>query len=626
MKRVVMLVLSMLVCITFCGAQEAAKKKPAAKKAPAKAPARNVTKELDDMKAAMAEQQKQIQQLKQQVDERNAALQKTQQQLDQMQSAAQAAQAKADSAAAASAKNTEQVTTLQTEVADVKTTTATTAAQVQKAEKSVADLQEPAQIHFKGVTLTPGGFLAGETVFRNRATGGDINTSFSAVPMPGSSNAQMSEFYGSGRQSRLSLLAEGNIGSAKIGGYYEGDFLGAGTTSNNNESNSYVFRQRQAFAQAALNDGWTFTGGQMWSLVTETRKGEDNRTEATPLTIDPQYQVGFSWARQYGFRVTKNLNNKFWVGLSVENSQETLTVHGNQTNPNFLLGSAGTSGGLYNSLANYSFNAIPDFIVKAAWEPGFGHYELFAVFMDNRDRTFPCANASKTEPCSIDNSTTPTAIGATNNSSAGGGIGFNAHMPVNKHFDVGIHGLAGDGTGRYGTGGLSDVTVKPNGTLAPIRNYQALASLEFHATPKFDIYAYFGEEIDERTWYLNPANSNKPIGYGSPLFNNYGCYTETIPGTTTPAGTTAGAGYIPGSLSNCTGDTRGLIEGTLGFWYRFYNGPKGRFQVGGQYSYVNRNTWSGVGVGTVNGNTITTNGQPTPIDNMVFTSIRYYLP
>ena len=46
---------------------------------------------------------------------------------------------------------------------------------------------------------------------------------------------------------------------------------------------------------------------------------------------------------------------------------------------------------------------------------------------------------------------------------------------------------------------------------------------------------------------------------------------------------------------------------------------KGRFQWGPQYSYVSRNTWSGVnatggGVG------------PHGIDNMVFTSFRYYLP
>ena len=102
--------------------------------------------------------------------------------------------------------------------------------------------------------------------------------------------------------------------SAKLSGYYEADFLYAGVTSNNNESNSYPLRQRQVWGQAAFNSGLTITGGQMWSLVTETKHGMDNRSEALPMTIDPQYTVGFSWARQYGIRVAKNFGNKIWVG------------------------------------------------------------------------------------------------------------------------------------------------------------------------------------------------------------------------------------------------------------------------------------------------------------------------
>ncbi len=36
--------------------------------------------------------------------------------------------------------------------------------------------ESPMAIHFKGITITPGGFLAAETVFRNKAIGADINT------------------------------------------------------------------------------------------------------------------------------------------------------------------------------------------------------------------------------------------------------------------------------------------------------------------------------------------------------------------------------------------------------------------------------------------------------------------
>jgi hypothetical protein len=77
---------------------------------------------------------------------------------------------------------------------------------------------------------------------------------------------------------------------------------------------------------------------------------------------------------------------------------------------------------------------------------------------------------------------------------------------------------------------------------------------------------------------------------------------------------------LPGSLSNCTADTRNIIEGSLGFWYRFYQGPKGRLQSGVQYSYAVRNTWAGA---------LATSGtfaNPSGSMNMVLTSFRYYLP
>jgi len=65
-------------------------------------------------------------------------------------------------------------------------------------------------------------------------------------------------------------------------------------------------------------------GGQMWMLATENRKGINNRQEALPMQIDPQYVVGFTWARQYGFRVVKDFGGKFALGLSVEGPQATL--------------------------------------------------------------------------------------------------------------------------------------------------------------------------------------------------------------------------------------------------------------------------------------------------------------
>ncbi len=582
-----------------------------------------VSKQLEDMKDAISAQQQQIQQLQQQVSTRDQAIQQLQQQVTQAQTAAQQAQQAANAAATSqSTSSADQISSLQHDVTDLKTVSGNTVNELQETQKRVSGLESPLAIHYKGITITPGGFLAAETVWRQRAEGADINTALNSIPYPGSSQAHMSEFYGSGRQSRISLLAQGKTDSMKMTGYIEADFLSAGVTSNNNESNSYTLRQRQAWGQAALNNGWSFTGGQMWSLITETKMGEDNRTEALPMTIDPQYTVGFSWARQYGFRVTKNISNKIWLGFSVENSQETISTHGNANN--YVIGSQGLAGGLYNaavsgcsttlnssgapvtncsSVANYSYNPSPDFVGKLAFQPGFGHYEVFGVLTDFRDRVFPGETLS-----------TPTAAGAYNSSTWAGGGGANARWSVwQKHVDIGLHGLGGRGIGRYGTAGLADAAVTANGHIAPINNYQGLLTLEYHS-PKWDWYGNGGIEYDGRTAFVNSKGA--PVGYGALEFNNTGCGIETLPGTS------LSAGFNPGGLSNCNADTKSIVEGSFGFWYKPYNGPKGRLQMGMQYSYLTREAWSGIGTKLP----VPAGANPSAIDNMVFTSFRYYLP
>jgi len=562
-----------------------------------------VSTQLSQMQKAIDAQQQQIQQLVQQLQGRDNQIQQLQQQMTQIQSSASEAQTKADAAATQASQQEQAVSAVKSDVADLKTNVTNTALSLQETQKAASE--PPTAIHYKGITITPVGFLAAETVWRQHGLGSDINTPFNSVQLPGSSTERLSEFFGSGRQSRIGMLATGSLSMAKLTGYVEADFLSAGVTSNNNQSNSYTLRQRQAWGQAALNDGLTFTGGQMWSLVTETKQGLDNRSEALPMTIDPQYNVGFSWARQYGFRVTKSFNNKFWLGASVENAQTLFS--GSGTSPNFLFGQAGTSGGLYNPSATYAFNGSPDFIFKAAAQPKFGHFEVFGVVRHFRDRVFPNATA-----------TTPSAAGAFNNSATVGGFGANARVSVlKKHLDVGGHFLGGDGMGRYGTSTLPDVTVNPDGTVAPLRSYQGLGTLEVHM-PKFDIYMNGGGEFVGN--HIRFTSKGKEVGYGLNTADNSGCGIETVPGTATSGQfPTSSNGFLPGSLSGCAGNTRNLLEGTIGFWYRLYKGPKGTLQFGPQYSYLVRNTWAGK-------DGVSLFGQPAGIENMVLTSFRYYLP
>jgi hypothetical protein len=465
-------------------------------------------------------------------------------------------------------------------------------------------------IRLKGVTITPGGFAAAEFVRRSRELGADIITPFNNLTMPGASQSTLPEFFGTARQSRPTVFVGGKMKDVELSSYISADFLSSGTTSNNNQSNSYTLRLRQAWGQAKFSNGWKFLGGQAWSLLTENRVGiapsDDTGkvNDARPVTIDGQYSVGFTFARQYGIRLTKDINPHVSVAFAVENAQGTLTTTNNADN--FLLGEAGSTNVNNAFNGTYTANPAPDLIAKIAFDQGPGHYEIFGLADRFTDRIFPCVEPGANPVCPGGT----TATGAHNTSKEGGGFGFNARWTVlDKHLVFGLHEFGGTGVGRYGAASLSDLAIHSNGTLNLIRDYQGLGTLEYHGK-KLDVYSYGGIEYAGRAYDFDPI-SGLQVGYGAPGFSNTGCFTEVAPAVNT--------GFTPTGLAHCTAQTRSIMEGTLGFWYRFYNGPKGRFQFGSQYSYVTRYTWSGVaGPGT--------SGSPTGLDNMVFTSFRYYLP
>jgi len=588
----------------------AAKKKAAA---PAKP---SVESQIESLRQEMNSQ---VQALKQQLADRDAQLQQAQQAAAAAQAAAAQAQQAANAQQAAIGENSQAVASLQGSVTDLKTNTQSIVTTLQDNQAQVKkQIETPDAIHFKGITLSPtGSFIEAATVYRNRALASDINTPFNSIPFEGANNNAISDFYGTGRQSRVAMMAVGQLDNWTLRGYWEADWLGTGVTSNNNESNSYVMRQRQLWAEAESKSGWVFTAGQQWSLATEDRVGIVNTTEILPQTIDAAYNAGFVWERQYGARVVKNFHDGFWAGLSVENPQ-TLTPSCQATGTtsagaalacpnNYLVGATGTNGGLYNGagqpgatssspVTTYAYNIAPDLIAKVVYEkPTLGHYEVFGIGRFFRDRVYP--NASST--------TVPTGTGAYNDSTVGGGIGGSAYVPATKYFHLGLSGLWGDGINRYGATQLPDVTVSPTGQLALLHGFSALSTAVFHASPRLDVYFNYGGDYAFRRYF---AVGNGTEGYGSPFIKDSGCGIEVAPGTAPQTG------YQPSAPASCGSPTKDVQEFTLGYWYDFYRGPKGRFRQGIQYSYIERYGWSGTG-GTPKGN-----------DNELFTSFRYFLP
>jgi len=577
-------------------------------------------REIRELREEMRGQQAQIDALKQMNAEKDAKLATASQDAQAATASAAAATAQAQSVSSSVQANTDAVSNLSSTVSDLKNSNAGLAQTISDTKKDLTEkIESPLALHYRGVTITPVAFFALESVYRSRTLNSDINTPFNSTPYQGAGNAHVSEFNFSGRQSRIGGLFEGNVGTFKLAGYIEADFLSSGVTSNENQSNSYTLRQRQFFGQATTKSGFTVTGGQMWSLVTETKKGTDNRTENLPMTVDPQYHVGFSWARQPALRLQQKFGG-LTAAVSLEEAQTLYSA--SNANANFFIGGAGTGGGLLNATANYSNDIAPDVIVKFAYDtPHFGHYEIGGLARFFRDRYYPNQTLA-----------TPSAAGGLNDTKVGGGFIANARFPVTHFADIGLHALGGTGVGRYGTSTLPDVTVHPDGTLEPIKAYQGLISIELHPTKKLDVFGYAGGEYAQRTTYLSTvgADAGKLVGYAPLSGSNAGCNTETLPTVPTSGlgsiGTAGGAPYDPGTPANCAGVTRAVFAGTAGFTYRVYSNPRfGRLQYQGVYTYLTREAWGGLTSGTF-GSSTATYGSPKATNNMIFTGMRYYIP
>jgi hypothetical protein len=587
-------------------------------------------RQIRELKESLKLQQDQIDTLKQQISGKDAAVNSAaetagaaQAQAQQAAAAAAAAQASADAAAA-------QAKSVSSSVADVKSTTTGLTETIIGVQTKVQDeINSPTTLHYKGITISPVAFAAFEGVWRQHSVNSDINTPLNSIPFPSANEGHVSELNLSGRQSRLGVQFQGDAGNYKLTGYYEMDFLGTGTSSNNNQSNSYVLRQRQIWGQAALKSGFTVTGGQMWSLVTEDRKGTDARTEIQPQTIDPQYLVGYNWTRQPGIRVQQRFGDyktgAFTVAVAAEQAQITGFTASNITATQFFFGGIGQNGGLYNAAGNignnntagtggittYANNVVPDFLVKAAVDYPKFHFEVGGIARFLRDYYFPITYGATTAANTYSTS-------YVSHTSDAGGVFAAARVYLGKFSEVAVQAMAGTGVGRYGSSQLADATLRPDETLEPIKNYHGLFSDEMHITPKLDAFVYYGGEYAQRTVYALP-NTGILTGYAPQSLNDSGCYNL-------PSSTGLAAGGAGGSISatgTCQSPTRYIQEAMGGLTYKAINSPKyGRLQYSLTYSYIQRNLWAGYG------------GQPSAVspsgpratEPMIHIQMRYYIP
>lgn len=421
-----------------------------------------------------------------------------------------------------------------------------------------------ATLHLGSINVTPGGFVDGSVVYRNRNEVADVGTKLQPLPNITQDAYHTSDFRMSGRSSRLGVLIQGpDRDGTKAEAYYEADFLGAGVTSNSVQSNSYVLRTRQAFGSYTTG-GLQVLAGQAWSLVTQNKKGISARGENIPQTIDSSYVVGFNYTRNAQLRLTTT-SDILTAALSFEGPQAIVAGSKPAATPavnSIVTGAAG--GSQLNSTATYSTDALPDVIGKVAVDPAVGHFEALVINRHFRDRVDP-------------------STGATAGSNAGvSAVGYGASAlvaVVPKLVDVQASFLGGKGIGRYGASNLPDYTYKADGTPRALRGYNYLAGVVVHAAPELDLYAYLGQEkVKSAT-----DGAGAVVGYGASNCTAFGC------------------------------NVRQADEFTVGGWYKFYQGKSDHAQVGLQWGHI-RNEYFGDSTDVAAHTTL----------NQVIASVRYF--
>jgi len=467
------------------------------------------------------------------------------------------------------------------------------------------------------VNVTLGGFLEGTAIYRSRNEVTDITSNFNtSIPYRNSQLYHEPEFRESARRTTVQALADAKPDDVTdLEGFVQADFQGAGPTSNSNQSNSFLPRLTQAWGEYTRSDlGTMLLFGQSWSLLTMNQVGINPLRVNNPPTLDGGYVPGFNWIRQPQVRFGKSFDNDtYWLAVSVENSQ---TLYSNTTTPadgTLNISNAGT-GGLATgsnsgttvvsgvttttttsksgkttvatttttttvaSQGTFTNNIAPDIVVKATADYPWAHLEAYGLGRLFNDRL------------------SQTGTGQSNTVFGGGGGGAALVHVVPKYLDVQVSGLAGSGIGRYGATQMPDATISATGKPSPVREWTALFGVLGHPTPQLDVYGFLGTEQSRADFYDTYSKGKvlKAYGYGNPLYVNTSCDVEL------------------GSSADCTGTTKGVVQGTVGGWYKFLKGSYGTMQVGAQYSYTKRVAFTGVG------------GAPKTDENVVMLGFRYY--
>ena len=401
-------------------------------------------------------------------------------------------------------------------------------------------LEAPLSLRIGAAEFTPGGFMAFTTAFRSTNMGSGVATSFGTVPFSNTASGKLSEIRLGGQASRMNLKVTSHPGNTAVTGYVEADFMGTTPTNANVTSNSYTLRMRMFYGDIQLGK-WDVGAGQAWSLLAPNRLGLSLAPGdvGLPGGADPNYQVGFVWARDPQARIIYHASDRLALGVSLDN-------------PNQFIGSgvvlpAGLPPTEVDNGSNVATPSLhPDIVVKAAYDTMFSgrafHAEVAGLLTSFRIVN-PASSVRSTK--------------------SGGGVSLNLRVEPVRNLRLIANSFLSDGGGRYNAGLGPSLMVRQDLTVSPVRAASLMGGVEYQLGPQWGAYGYYGLVYFARN--IDGSGRNI-VGFGAP--NSGGCANRTIQ------------------------------EPTAGLTRIFWKSPAmGALQMNVQYSYLVRMPWW-VSVGT----------------------------
>jgi hypothetical protein len=378
--------------------------------------------------------------------------------------------------------------------------------------------------------------------FRSTNSGTSLSSNFASIPYNNTVQGRLSENKLTVGNSRIGFRVDSKVKDWNILGYFESDFLGGFGNGNFNTqvtTNSLLLRVRLFWVNARKNK-WEFLAGQSWSMIVPNRVGISPMPPDLfyGLAVDTNYINGLPWGRIPGARVVYHPNDKWALGLGVENSTQYFGGAGVPVLPAQLAPLIG--GQLDQKDANdiATPNVRPDIMAKITYDPNpRTHLEIAGV----------------TSAVRLFNPMTDRTNRATGYAGA-----FNAGFGVSRNARVFTNNFYGRGEGRYLFGIAPDFVVRPDGTTAMLPSGGFVDGVEYtHRNTLF--YTYYGLTYIGRGAIQD--ENGAPIGYGfdgSPASHN-----------------------------------RTTQQATAGFIQTIFRDNRyGMLQAMFQYEYLMRNPWS----------------------------------